>query len=200
MELTWELELYDIAAFSEYIKSFGSYALLLLFALIVLQCHIPILPFGVISAVCGFIFGFKEGIVISWVSVVVGSAIAFYLYRRLKLDNFAQKIIGNRKRMPEELIFGFIVVAHNIPVIPIAVANIIAALSKISSPKFLLATALGLFIPSLSFAAFGSGIESFLVRPSYLTVLPIVVILVFFYLIKKYSYKISEFMHHNIFK
>lgn len=194
------MEFTDIVAVSEYIKSFGSYAVLLLFVLIVLQCHIPLFPFGVVSAVCGFVFGFKAGIAVSWISVVIGSTIAFYLYRRLNFDNLTRKILGNRKRMPEELIFGFIVIAHNIPVIPIAVANIIAALSKISGPQFVIATALGLFIPSLSFAAFGSGIESFLVSPSYLTLLPIVLILLMLYVLKKYSAKISELIHHGIFK
>lgn len=194
------MELNDIVAVSEYIKSFGSYAVLLLFALIVLQCHLPILPFGVISAICGFIFGFKGGVAVSWISVVVGSMMAFYLYRRLNLNNLAQRILGNRKGIPDDLIFGFIIVAHNIPVIPIAVPNIIASLSKMSASKFILATALGLFIPSLSFVAFGSGIESFLLRPSYMTLLPIVIILLIFYLVKKYSYKISELIHHDILK
>ncbi|HHV15943.1 MAG TPA: TVP38/TMEM64 family protein [Gelria sp.] len=194
------MEFIDIVAISEYIKGFGPFALLILFALIVLQCHIPVVPFAVASAVCGFIFGFKWGIAISWISVVIGSTIAFYLYRYLNFGNLTQKILGKRKRMPEELIFGFIVVAHNIPVIPIAVPNIIAALSKISTPNFVTATALGLLIPSIGFAAFGSGIESFLVSPSYITLLPIVVILLIFYLLKKHSHKILELISHNIFK
>ena len=91
--------------------------------------------------------------------------------------------------MPEEFIFGFVIIAHNIPVIPIAAANIIAALSKISTPKFVAASALGFIIPSLGFVAFGSGIDSFLAHPSYATLLPVIAILLMFYLLKKYSPK-----------
>ncbi len=192
------MEFTEIVTFSEYIKGFGSFALPLLFALIVLQCHMPVLPFGIVSSICGFIFGFKGGIAVSWISVIIGSTIAFYLYRFFNLDNLARKILGKRRRIPEELIFGFIIIAHNIPVIPIAVPNIIASLSKISASKFVVATALGLIIPSLSFVAFGSGIESFLVSPSYLTLLPIVIILLIFYLLKKYSHKISELIQRNV--
>lgn len=199
MELMAELEFNEIVTVSEYIKGFGSFALPLLFALIVLQCHIPVFPFGIISAVCGFIFGFKVGVAISWISVVVGSTIAFYLYRLLNLDNLAQKILGKHKHISvsEEFIFGFIVICHNIPVIPIAVPNILASLSKISTPTFVAATALGLFIPSLGFAAVGSGIESFLVSPSYLKLLLIVIILLIFYLLKKYSHRIFEMIQRN---
>ncbi|MGR6837094.1 TVP38/TMEM64 family protein [Syntrophomonas erecta] len=194
------MELTYIAAVSEYIKGFGLYALPLLFILIVLQCHIPILPFAMISAVCGFIFGFSRGIAVSWISVVIGSMIAFYVYRRLEVSYLVEKIPEKYKQIPEEFIFGFIIIAHNIPVIPIAVPNILAALSKISTPKFIVATALGLFIPSISFVAFGSGIETFLVNPSYSTFLPIIAIFLIFYLLKKYSHNIMDYINHHIFK
>lgn len=194
------MEFTDIAIISEYIQGFGPYAVLLLFALIVIQCHVPFFPFAAVSAICGFIFGFKWGVVVSWTSVVIGSTIAFYLYRYLNFDKFIEKTIKNKRHIPEEFIFGFIVVAHNIPVIPIAVANIVASLSKISMPKFIVATALGLLIPSVSFVAFGSGVESFLAKPSYWTLLLIIVILLLFYLLNKYSYDILELMRRNVFK
>jgi uncharacterized membrane protein YdjX (TVP38/TMEM64 family) len=191
------LDFSNVVLVSEYIKSYGSFALLLLFALIVVQCHIPVMPFGVVASVCGFIYGFKAGIAVSWISVVMGSIIAFYLYRFLKIDNLAKKILENRRHVPEELIFGFIVVAHNIPIIPIAVPNILASLSRISASRFIIATALGLLIPSISFVAFGSGIESLLLSPNYLTLLFIVIFLVVFYLLKKYSHKILELIHRE---
>lgn len=193
------MEFAEIVTVSEYIKGFGVFALPLLFSLIVLQCHIPVLPFGIISAVCGFIFGFKWGMAISWISVVVGSTIAFYLYRRMNLDNLAQKILRKHEHISvsEEFIFGFIIIVHNIPVIPIAVPNIMASLSTISTRMFVVATALGLFIPSLGFAAFGSGIDSFLVSPSYLKLFLIVIVLLILLLLKKYSNKIFELIYNN---
>ncbi len=194
------MEFNDIIEVSEYIKSYGSFSLLLLFILIVVQCHIPIMPFGVIASISGFIYGFKGGIALSWISVVIGSAIAFYLFRCLKLNNLAKKLLKKQKPIPEELIFGFIVVAHNIPVIPIAAANILASLSRISFSRFTIATALGLLIPSVSFAAFGSGMESFLLRPNYFNLFFIIIILLVFFLLKKYSNNLLDLINHDIFK
>lgn len=194
------MEIVDIVLISEYIQSSGSFALLLLFALIVVQCHIPIMPFGIVASTCGFIYGFRAGIIISWLSVVIGSIIALYLYRRLKLNKLAGKILKGRKPMPEEFIFGFIIIAHNVPVIPIAVPNILASMSRIKTSRFIIATAIGLFIPSVGYVAIGSGVESFLLKPNYLTLVMIILLLLIFYLLRRYSKDILQLVNKGPFR
>jgi len=175
------MELLDqICNYSLYIQNFGYAAILILSVTIILHCHIPLIPFAVIAGICGFLFGFQQGIFIAWGSVIGGSFIAFNVYRYFKLDRYTGSILSRFKIMPQihdKWIISFIMIMHNIPVIPIAVPNIVAAMSKISLSHFLRATAAGLLIPCVLFTGFGAGIETFMTNPSIYTVVPVLVIL-----------------------
>lgn len=186
------MEFDDILIYSEFLNTFGPYALLILILAIILQCHIPLLPFPFISAICGLLFGFQKGVLISWFSVIIGSSIAFHLFRFLKLDQFIQNLLSRYYHGPaikDKYLFAFIIIAHNIPIIPIAIPNIMASLSKLSFIKFLIATAIGLFIPSLIFAGFGAGIETFLIEPNLLTIIPIIIVIIIVLVLNKVDYK-----------
>lgn len=182
------MELLDqIAYYSEYIKDLGYLAMIIICIAIIMQCHVPMIPFAIVAGVCGFLFGFQQGVLLAWVSVVVGSFIAFNVFRFFKLDQFTDKILARYKILPklsDKFIIGFIVIVHNIPAIPIAIPNIVAAMSKISLSRFMIFSSGGLLVPCVLFTGFGAGLEAFLTNPGILTIIPIIVIIAFLILIK----------------
>ena len=182
------MELLDqIIHYSQYIREFGSAAMLIICAAIILQCHVPMIPFAIVAGVCGYLFSFQQGILLAWGSVVAGSFIALNVFRFFKLDKFTNKILLRYKVLPklsDKFVIGFIVIIHNIPAVPIAVPNIVAAMSSISLSRFITFTAIGLLVPCVLFTGFGAGVDAFLVNPGILTLFPILVIIGFLMLIK----------------
>ncbi|QGT99401.1 hypothetical protein SYNTR_0808 [Candidatus Syntrophocurvum alkaliphilum] len=182
------MELLDqIIYYSQYIRDFGYAAMLIISIMIIMQCHVPMIPFAIVAGVCGYLFGFQQGIIIAWGSVVIGSFIAFNVFRFFKLDEFTNKILSRYEILPrlnDKFVIGFIVIVHNIPAIPIAIPNIVAAMSKISLSRFISFTAAGLLVPCVLFAGFGAGVDAFLANPGILNLIPIVVIIGFLILIK----------------
>ncbi len=177
----------QITYYSEYVRSFGSAAMLIISLSIIMQCHVPMIPFAIVAGVCGYLFGFQQGIILSWGSVVIGSFIAFNVFHFFKLDKFTDKILSRYKILPkltDKFVMGFILVIHNIPAIPIAVPNMVAAISKISLSRFMTFTAAGLLVPCMLFTGFGAGVDAFLASPGIMTFVPILVIGVFLVLIK----------------
>lgn len=182
------MELLDqITYYSQFIRDYGYIVMLILSAAIIIQCIIPTIPFGLVAGMCGFLFGFFPGLLLALVSVAIGSLVAVNIYRFFNLGKFAAKILARYKIVPklsDKIIVGFLVVVHNIPVIPIAVANIVAAISNISRVKFIIATVIGLLVPSILFVGFGAGIEAFLRNPGIITFLPILFISGFLILLR----------------
>ena len=182
------MELFDqIIHYSQYIKSFGQATIFIISAAIVLQCHIPMIPFAIVAGLCGYLFSFQQGMLLAWGSVVAGSIIAFSVFRFFRLDEFSNQIIAKYQRLPElsdKFVISFIVIMHNIPAIPIAIPNIVAAMSSISLTRFTAFTAVGLLVPCVLFTGFGAGLNAFLANPGILTSIPILVAAGFFLLIK----------------
>ncbi len=182
------MELLDqIIHYSHYIRSFGQAAVFIICAAIVLQCHIPMIPFAIVAGLCGYLFSFHQGMLLAWGSVVTGSIIAFSVFRFFKLDKFSNQIMTRYQRLPElsdKFVISFIVIMHNIPAIPIAIPNIVAAMSSISLTRFTAFTAVGLLVPCVLFTGFGAGVNAFLENPGVLTSIPILAAAGFFLLIK----------------
>ncbi|RQD76076.1 MAG: DedA family protein [Candidatus Syntrophonatronum acetioxidans] len=177
----------QVTYYSEYVRGFGSGAMLIISLSIIMQCHVPMIPFAIVAGVCGYLFGFQQGIILSWGSVVIGSCIAFNVFNFFKLDKFTDNILSRYQILPkltDKFVMGFILVIHNIPAIPIAVPNIVAAMSKISLSRFMTFTAVGLLVPCMLFTGFGAGIDAFLENPGILTFVPLLVTGVFLVLIK----------------
>lgn len=190
----------DFSFCMQFIENYGGLATLVVFIFVILQCHIPVMPFAVLAGICGFLFGFTEGAFLSWISVILGCFIAFNVYRFFRLHNLTNKLLDRysiKTKLKDKLVVSFIIISHNIPFIPIAIVNILSAISEIKLSRFIIATALGLLFPSLLFAGFGAGVGAFVNNPGLVTFIPLLVIAATIILYKqvdfdKWFYKSEE--------
>lgn len=192
--------MHDFNFYLQLVQSYGYLAILAVFIFIIVQCHVPVMPFAVLAGVCGFLFGFAEGVLLSWIAVVAGCFIAFNVYRFFRLNSLTNKLLARyniKPKLREKLLISFIIISHNIPFIPIAVVNIVSAISEIKAGRFLMATALGLFVPSVLFSGLGAGVGAFVNHPGIMTFVPLAVIVLTVVLYKrmdleKYFYRLEE--------
>lgn len=74
--------LVDQTKMTEFVKQFGVYSVIVLIILQILQVVFPIVPGGIGMVVATLIFGIFWGFVINYISISIGSMIAFGIGRR----------------------------------------------------------------------------------------------------------------------
>lgn len=117
-----------------------------------------VLPSVFLTGANTHVFGMFWGGVVSWLGEILGALLSFLSYRYLLGD-------GARKLLQQYPSFGFlqkidqnnglriILTARILPLVPSGLVNLLGAISPMSFPTFLLATALGK-IPSLVVEAY----------------------------------------------
>lgn len=142
----------DISELSRHIKSYGSWSIVVSILLGTI-INISGLPTVVFSGANGLIFGFWPGVVLSWVSEVLGAVAAFLLARPL-LEKGTSRVMEGRPAWQKAYDFtakrGFwaVFIARLLPFSPSGLINVAAAAGKISFRDYIAATALGK-IPSI---------------------------------------------------
>lgn len=92
------------AMLRDYLKSFGFWGFLIYLGLQIAQVVTIIVPGEVLNVCGGFIYGIPLGFVLSWIGIMVGSVIAFYLSRTLGRE-FISKVIPEKQiKKVEELL------------------------------------------------------------------------------------------------
>ena len=138
----------DIAGSIEFIRSYGPYAMLVSFIILVLINIVAVLPNILIVAANGVIFGVVQGTLISWIGESIGVIISFMLMRYLFRAN-AQSIIARSKGLQKIDDFSgknglrIMVVARSIPYIPSGLITALGALSSIGLTDYIIATFIG---------------------------------------------------------
>lgn len=138
----------DLPAMVEYIRSFGSYAALISFFIVVLINCAAILPNIFMLAANGIIFGIWEGTLISWAAESVGVIISF-LYMRYFLRDSAHALIARSNALQQlEEVSGknglaWMIVARAIPFIPSGLITALGAISAIRVRDYVIATFIG---------------------------------------------------------
>jgi len=123
-----------------------------LFILFILQTFLALIPGQALMVASGYIYGFGEGIVITWVSLVVGGQMAFWLARRYGRP-FAEKWVSSNTldRWDKSAAgqgVGFYVVTLVMPFFPNDAMCYVAGLGKMSARRFLSANIMGRGIAS----------------------------------------------------
>ncbi|MBP2626978.1 MAG: associated protein [Firmicutes bacterium] len=138
----------NIAGSIEFIRSYGSYAMLVSFLIIVFINIAAVLPNVLIVAATGVIFGVVEGTLISWIGESIGVIISFILMRYLFRSN-AQSIIARSKGLKKiddfsgKKGFRIMLLARSIPYIPSGLITALGALSSIGLADYSIATFIG---------------------------------------------------------
>lgn len=156
----------DIASISEFIRSFGSNAMLISFLIVVFINTVAVLPNIFILAANGIIFGVFEGTIISWLGESVGVTISFFLMRYL-LREEAHAVICRSQglkaidEMSGKKGFWIMIVARTIPFVPSGLITALGALSCISVRDYILATLIGKFPSALIEVMMGHDLASY---------------------------------------
>lgn len=138
----------DMGESIAYIRSFGPYAILVSFGIIVFVNSVAILPNIFILAANGIIFGIVEGTLISWAAESVGVIISFAFMRYFFRD-YAHNVIVRSNALQKVNDFsgknGFriMLIARAIPFIPSGLITALGALSAIRWRDYILATLIG---------------------------------------------------------
>lgn len=130
-----------------YIRSYGTFAMIISFFLMILQSIISPIPAFLITLANASIFGWVKGAILSWTSSMVGAALCFYIARILGQD-IVQKIIGEKALKSTNHFFEkygkhTILVCRLLPFVSFDIVSYAAGLTNISFIHFFVATGIG---------------------------------------------------------
>lgn len=140
----------DILETAEYIKSYGSMAIVFSFLLTLFVNALGFPPAIIFSTANTLIFGIFWGITLSVVAETIGVTISFLLLRFFFRDS-AAKIISKSKFLSSidhyssEKGFVVMLIARMVPYLPSGVLNAVGALSALSLSDYFLASLAGKF-------------------------------------------------------
>ncbi len=130
------------------IKGGGILSLLISMLFVAICVFFPIIPFPVLAAVIGGVFGTTQGVFISLTGAMAGT-MAFFILSRYGFRDYAQAKLMNKPKVQEyesflnRNSFMAILTCRLIPIIPAPVVNIICGLSKVNGLVFFSASTIG---------------------------------------------------------
>ena len=130
-----------------FIRSYGAYAMVFSFALMVFQSVLAPLPAFLITFANAAIFGWWQGAILSWTSFMAGAALCFYLARALGRDT-VEKYAGKGALASVEGYFEkygsrIILVCRLLPFVSFDAISYFAGLTPIKFWPFFIATGVG---------------------------------------------------------
>jgi len=130
-----------------YIRSYGIYAVIVSFFLMMFQSLVAPLPAFLITFANAAIFGWWQGAILSWSSSMAGAALCFYIAKVLGRD-VVEKLTG---KFAMDRVDGFfnkygkhtIIICRLLPFVSFDFISYAAGLTSISFMPFVLATGIG---------------------------------------------------------
>ena len=141
------LRMVNVDAIKEYILSFGIWAPIISFLLMVFQSLIAPLPAFVITFANAGLFGWWKGAILSWSSAMVGAILCFYIAKFYGRD-LVEKLTSKYALKSVDVFFEkygkfAILIARLLPFISFDIVSYAAGLTSMSFWSFLWATGLG---------------------------------------------------------
>ena len=132
---------------AQYIRSFGAYAMVFSFCLMVFSSLIAPLPAFLITLSNAAIFGWWQGAILSWSSAMAGAALCFFIARALGRD-VVEKLAGKGALAGVEGYFKkhgtrTILVCRLLPFVSFDAVSYFAGLTPIGFLPFFIATGIG---------------------------------------------------------
>lgn len=166
----------DIDSLIALIHSYGSYAMLISFLLVVFINVVAVLPNIFVLAANGIIFGIFWGTIISWTAEAVGVTISFFIMRYF-LRDYAHQVIVKRQGLKALDQFSgekgllIMIFARAIPFVPSGLITALGALSSISARDYILATFIGKLPSAIIEVMLGHDLASYREHEMRLTIL-----------------------------
>jgi len=142
----------DIAALAEYLRSFGTWGIVVTIVLFIVMTFTIVFPFMILSGAAGIVYGLFWGTVISWLGEVTGALFMFVFARYFFRKMVEQWIVKSPylKQVDDYSAangFNALLIARLLPLAPSGIITAVAAISKISFRDFFLATLVGKLPP-----------------------------------------------------
>lgn len=149
----------NLEKIKELIRSYGTYAMLVSFFLMVLSSVIAPLPAFFLTLSNAAIFGWWQGAILSWVSAMAGAILCFYIARALGRDT-VEKYAGKGALASVEGYFEkygsrTILICRLLPFVSFDAVSYFAGLTPIKFIPFLIATGLGQLPATLVYSYVG---------------------------------------------
>jgi uncharacterized membrane protein YdjX (TVP38/TMEM64 family) len=138
----------DVGAIIGYIRSFGPYAMMVSFFIIVAINVVAVLPNIFVLAASGILFGIVDGVLIAWLGESIGVIISFFIMRYF-LHDYAHNLIIRRQGLKaiDEFSgrkgFAIMLLARAIPFVPSGLLTALGAVSSITAIDYIFATLIG---------------------------------------------------------
>lgn len=141
------LSMVDVPAIKGYILSFGVWAPIISFLLMVFQSLIAPLPAFIITFANAGLFGWWQGAILSWSSAMVGAALCFWIAKYFGRDVVA-KVASKGSLEKVDVFFDkygkyAVVIARLLPFISFDIVSYAAGLTSMSFWSFFWATGIG---------------------------------------------------------
>lgn len=149
----------DIEAFRDYLLSFGIWAPVISFFLMILTLIVAPLPAFVVTFTNGLLYGAFWGGILSWSSAMVGAAICFYIARSLGRP-VVEKLVSKTAldwtdRFFERYGMHSVLIARLIPVVSFALISYASGLTAIRFMVFFIATGVGQLPATILYSILG---------------------------------------------
>lgn len=137
----------DFTVVKEFVASYGGYAALISFLLMIFQSLAAPLPAFLITFANANLFGWWQGAILSWSSAMAGAAVCFFVARILGRD-VAEKLTSKTGLAQIDTFFekygkNTILICRLLPFISFDIVSYAAGLTSMSFGSFFIATGLG---------------------------------------------------------
>ena len=155
---------------NEFLLNLGVWAPILASILIVVEAVLAFLPLFVFVTVNILVLGSIAGGILSWILTVIGSFLAFLLFRK-GFSKLFDKHINKGKvkkfmKLVDKLKFTQLVLIISIPFAPSFFINVGAGLSRINARKYLYSLLVGKVLTVMYCGILGTSLKEALTNPS----------------------------------
>jgi uncharacterized membrane protein YdjX (TVP38/TMEM64 family) len=183
MDIEMIKELVTLKNIEEVLKEYRSFGPLPGIILPMLEAFLPFLPLFAFVMANAAAFGLWLGFLYSWIGAIAGSLLVFFLVRKYGQKRFFSFVSRHRKvkslvNWIERHGFGPLFILLCFPFTPSAAINLVAGLSRVSTPQFVLAVLCGKLVMIFTISFIGYDIRALFYQP----VRTIIVLIIIFIL------------------
>ncbi|MCU9808390.1 TVP38/TMEM64 family protein [Paraclostridium sp. AKS46] len=146
-QMIFYLSMLNLESLKQYILSFGIWAPIISFILMILQSVAAPLPAFLITFANAALFGWVKGALLSWTSAMAGAALCFYIARFLGRDTVEKLTSKFAIDSVDEFFNKYgkhtILIARLLPFISFDLVSYAAGLTSMSFVSFFIATGIG---------------------------------------------------------
>ena len=142
------------------LRDSGPWGRIILIFLLILQAFLAFIPGQGLMLASGYIYGFWQGLFLTWFGLTLGGQISFWLARRYGrpfANRFvSEKVIARWDSIAARQGMGFYIISLFVPIFPNDAMCFVAGLGEISFRRFLVANMIGRFIATASMTFVGA--------------------------------------------